>query len=287
MDKRAAVLDGALSFASLMVAVMGAAEPLAGVYPALFLAFLTGIYGAPCLVLAHKISRVDLAHALAAYAALASVGLALFWLDNPLGAWAALIYALLLAAPFLAGRTGPFGRRPGSRGRALDARLLSLARRHGGILTRSLVVEELRLSLEEADVLLAKFYRHGEAKAVEKGPITFYIFPGVLASPGGPEVKVLEALMECPRGATWQELLAKTGLEAWELDKALKSLEGSGAIRFFLRSGEYKLSCLSRRPRSRHPHGRKARRSRRPPGAQGLRAPAGLSPGQKTRWVPG
>ena len=146
------------------------------------------------------------------------------------------------------------------RARRLDARLLELAARYGGVLTKALVVSELGLSLEEAGALLDRFCRHGEAREVPRGQITLYIFPSAQAGLSRAELKVLNALIDDPGGMTREELLSHTGLPPDELDDALLSLSLRKAVRFLSASGEYKLSCLSpprkRKHRRRSPRGR-------------------------------
>lgn len=243
MNRQEAIADGVATFISMMVALMGALLPIASFHEAIFLSFLASLYGSSALVLAHRVALVSLKHILISDAILMSSGLLLYLLQNPLGGWAALPYAIIIGMPFLACPLA--GPRPPPKVRKLDARLLGLAVRYGGVLTKALVVSELGLSLEEAEVLLARFCRHGEAREVPKGQVVLYVFPSAQASLSRAELKIVEALMGDLGGMSRDELLNATGLAPDELDNALLELSMRGAIHFSLSSGEYKLSCLS------------------------------------------
>lgn len=260
MNRQEAVADGVATFISMMVAITGPLLLSMSSYEAFFLAFLASLYGSFALVIAHRAVNASLKHILASDAALLALGILAFLLQNPLGPWVAIPYAILIGLPFM---TCPLaGPRPPPRARRLDVRLLSLATRYGGVLTKAIVMRELGLSLEEAEALLARFCQHGEAKQVVKGKVVLYVFPSAQASLSRVELKVVEALVDNPGGMSREEFVGTTGLAPDELDSALLELSLRGVVRFLPSSSDYKLACLMppKRPKPRRKGARKARR---------------------------
>ena len=99
MSREKAIADGLVSFLCLFTALLGIFTASLGWLEAVFLAAVFAFFSAAALAVLHAKTNTSLEHAALAYLLLALMGIALFWLGNPLGAWAWLIYLAILTAP--------------------------------------------------------------------------------------------------------------------------------------------------------------------------------------------
>lgn len=114
--------------------------------------------------------------------------------------------------------------------RELDARLIELANKSIGIVPKVAVVKELNLSLEEAEELLERFCKHGDAKKLEVGKLVVYDFPTVRSYLGRLPNQLIEMLLQNREGATKANLVRITGAPIEAIDESLLELERKGIV---------------------------------------------------------
>lgn len=120
-----------------------------------------------------------------------------------------------------------------------DSSLVAIAKKRDGILTINVVVFELQVSLEEAELLLERFLHHGAASKMQIGSVAVYDFPDVRAQLGTLRNQVIEALFKS--SMTRASLIRTTGASLEALDEALHDLERRGIIQRTSRNDEYML----------------------------------------------
>jgi len=144
-----------------------------------------------------------------------------------------------------------------------DDEVLDIAKRYGGVVTKSVVVWEISKNkkmsekrsispkkaeklLEKAEEALERFCRKGEAvkKKVKVGSRDIYIydFPNVRFQLAKTDNRIIEVLRNNPRGMSMAELLQETDLSIEALEEALKRLEIHGIVYHDVKSNTYKLT---------------------------------------------
>ena len=266
MSKGKALADGLVSFLCLFTALLGIFAASLGWLEAIFLSAILALFIAAGLVVLHVRRNISLEHAALANLLLALVGIVLFWLNNPLGAWAWLVYLAILIAPFISSPRAPpvpmavEGREEeaAAEARATDisgreaveedvAKALELAKSYKGVLTSSVVARELGIGSKRARSLLGSLYARGLAKIIrESGPATF-AFPGVLEELPEPVSIVILTLAQHPRGISKEHLASEAKIPG--LDYVLRRLREEGIVSYKRMSRRYVLSCFVRKRR--------------------------------------
>ncbi|RLI36494.1 hypothetical protein DRO60_05680 [Candidatus Bathyarchaeota archaeon] len=258
MSKRKAVADGLVSFLCLFTALLGILAASLGWLEAVFLAAILALFGAAALAALHAKANASLEHVALAHLLLALTGIALFWLNNPLGAWAWLVYLAIVIAPFLSRLRAPPASRAveeataagaktanASRHEAAEegvAKVLELAKSYGGVLTSDVVARELGLRPGRARRLLGSFYARGLAMIIrESSPATF-VFPSVLEEFPEPVRIVIAVLAQHPKGIDRERLASETKIPG--LNYILGRLREEGIVSYRRALGRYVLSCF-------------------------------------------
>jgi len=111
-----------------------------------------------------------------------------------------------------------------------DADVVAVAKKYAGIVPKIAVVDELKISLEEAGLLLEKFVTDGEARRVTVGSLTIYDFPGVRRYLGKLPNILIEAFLEEGGPLPRANLVRIAGVSLDALDEALKDLGREGIV---------------------------------------------------------
>jgi len=228
---------------------------------AVFLAAVLALFGAAALAVLHAKANASLEHVALAYLLLALVGIALFWLNNPLGAWAWLIYLAILVAPLLSSPRAPpapviVKSREGetaAEARVADAsgqeaaeedaaRVLELARSYGGVLTSNVVARELGIGLRRARRLLGSLYARGLATIIKESSPATFIFPSVLEELPEPTRIVIAVLAQHPGGISEERLASEAKIPG--LSYILRQLREEGIVSYRRALRRYVLSCF-------------------------------------------
>jgi hypothetical protein len=132
-----------------------------------------------------------------------------------------------------------------SRIRSLDREVLDVAKNYGGILTASVLVWELNIRLEEAQRILDRFCKLGEAAKRRTGSVMIYDFPSARAYLSRTDNQIIELLRDNPYGMSRAQLLQVASLSIESLDEVLKRLESRGIIYYETGNDAYKLRGIS------------------------------------------
>ena len=127
----------------------------------------------------------------------------------------------------------------------VDAEILAIARKYGGILTQSVVVWEAKVALEEAKKRLERFCKYGEAYKRNFGSFIVYDFPSARTYLSPTDKQIIELLRDNPYGLSRPQLLQNTSLSIESLEEALKRLESKGIIYYDMENEIYKLMGIA------------------------------------------
>jgi hypothetical protein len=111
-----------------------------------------------------------------------------------------------------------------------DADLLEVARKYAGILSKSVVVFELKTSLELAESMLERFRRHGESRKMQVGHLTVYDFPSARSHLSRLQNQLVEIFLEHQKPTSRSSLIAASKAPIEALDEALADLERQAVI---------------------------------------------------------
>lgn len=110
-----------------------------------------------------------------------------------------------------------------------DSEVIEVAKKYGGVLTKSVMVFELKTSLEVAELSLERFCKHGEARKVAVGSVTLYDFPSTRTYLGKLQNQLIEQfLQKTTVDRATLAVVTGAGLEA--LNRALAELESQGIV---------------------------------------------------------
>jgi hypothetical protein len=145
-----------------------------------------------------------------------------------------------------------------------DDEVLDIAKRYGGVVTKSVVIWEIskKMSekrsispkkaeklLEKAEEALERFCRKGEAVKkkvkVDSRDIYIYDFPNVRFQLAKTDNRIIEVLQDNPHGMSRTQLLQATALSIESLDEALRRLESKGIIYYDIESDVYRLMGIA------------------------------------------
>jgi len=178
------------------------------------------------------------------------------WLNYPLNIWIIIPSGLILISPFFASSLYKAVLHPEyeimneysyenkdslNRIRIRDKEVLDTAKRYGGVITKSVLVHELQITLEEASRSLDRFLRHGEAERKNIDSLTVYDFPGARIYLSNSDIKIVEILRDLPNGMLRVELLQATSFSIEALEESIKRLESKGIVYYDEISDNYKL----------------------------------------------
>jgi DNA-binding IclR family transcriptional regulator len=126
-----------------------------------------------------------------------------------------------------------------------DAKILDIAKKHGGVVSLSVVVWETGIPLEEAEKCLKRFVKHEEAKESKEGDLRFYYFPSIIEQLGQINKKIIKLLLDNPSGLSKTDLLVKTDLSPESIKEALNRLGQKGIIYYDEENNIYKLTGIT------------------------------------------
>lgn len=111
-----------------------------------------------------------------------------------------------------------------------DSDLIKLAKKYAGIVTKAVVVDELGISLENAQRLLDRFCQHDdEVRRVSVGSYTVYDFRAVRGQLTGLQNEVIELLLQNETISRVQ-LIQKTKVSIDALEDVVTDLERRGLV---------------------------------------------------------
>lgn len=159
------------------------------------------------------------------------VNLLHIWLGAPMGIFIIFPYAIIMLSPF------PF----------LHFKVLGVAKKYGGVLTKSIVAYELNITLENAGKWLERFRSHHYCEAIKKsvGSPVIYDFPSARIYLSQTDNMIVETLRDNYLGVLRVDLLKTTGFSTESLEESLKRLESRGIVYYDETSDEYKLRGVS------------------------------------------
>lgn len=129
--------------------------------------------------------------------------------------------------------------------RELERDVLSVAKKYGGILAKSVVVDELGISLRKAEEVLDRFCEYKEAVKKRTDSIIIYDFPSARVYLSRTDTKILETLLDHPPSMSRVALLQATSFSLETLEESIKRLESRGIIYYDNINDEYKLRGIS------------------------------------------
>jgi len=115
--------------------------------------------------------------------------------------------------------------------------VMDVAKKHTGIVTRSLLVYEAGLSLKDAGEILNRFVKYGEAEKLEMEDSEFYDIPTARSSLSKIENEIIQALLKA-NGKTSKTLLtSQLGYSPAAIDEAVKGLVDQRVVTYDSESG--------------------------------------------------
>ena len=122
-----------------------------------------------------------------------------------------------------------------------DSKITETAKHFGGILSLSVIVHELRISLDVAQASLERFVSRGEAHKRTIGKNTIYDFKNAREQLAVNQNKIINKLLDNYKGLTRAQLIALTGIKLGSLEKSLKRLESDGKVIYNKNNDKYTL----------------------------------------------
>lgn len=119
--------------------------------------------------------------------------------------------------------------------------VMNVAKKHAGIVTRSLLVYEAGLSLKDAKEVLDRFVRFGEAEVLEMGGSEFYDIPTARSSLSQIENEIIQALLKMGGTSSKTLLTSRLDYPPAAIDEAVKGLADQGIVEYDSESGLYEL----------------------------------------------
>ena len=153
------------------------------------------------------------------------------WLGAPMGVFVLVPYAIIMLSPF------PL----------LHFKVLGMAKKYGGVLTKSIVACELDITLENAGKWLERFRSQHYCEAIKKSvdfPVV-YDFPSARISLSRTDNTIVQILRDSYPGMLRVDLLQTTGFSIETLEGSLERLESRGIVYHDEMSGEYRLRGVS------------------------------------------
>jgi len=126
-----------------------------------------------------------------------------------------------------------------------DSSVLNIAKNYGGIITKSVIVYELKLPLEIAEQTLERFINYDEAKKIKTKDILIYDFPSARIHLNRTDIKIIEVLRDHFKGMFRADLIRQTRLPIETLEESLKRLESIGIVYYNEIHDKYKLRGVS------------------------------------------
>lgn len=130
-----------------------------------------------------------------------------------------------------------------------DVGVLQVVNRYGGIISKTAMVFELGIPLEESQRVLDRFVQHGEARRLVVDGQYFYDFPGARINLSHLDARAIELLMHHSGRLSRVELVvllgksASVSLEA--VEESLKRLERKAILIHEISTDEYKLKGMT------------------------------------------
>ncbi|MFQ6075084.1 MAG: zinc ribbon domain-containing protein [Candidatus Bathyarchaeia archaeon] len=115
--------------------------------------------------------------------------------------------------------------------------VMNVAKKHAGIVTRSLLVYESGLSLKDAKGVLDRFVKYGEAEILEMGGAEFYDIPTARSSLSKIENEIIRALLKTDGIASKTLLTSQLGYSPAAVDEAIKGLTDQRVVEYDSESG--------------------------------------------------
>jgi len=166
---------------------------------------------------------------------------------NSIHFWFLLPWGMTLASPFVIYpmKLGELREMHSFKEGLMDKDVLDVARKYGGIITLSIIVWELKVSLEAAQKSLERFVKHGEAIRKKVDSLLIYDFQSARIHLARSDNLVVEALRDNPFGLSRSELISQTGMAIEVLDESIKRLEDLKIIYQDMVTDKYKLRSYS------------------------------------------
>jgi outer membrane protein assembly factor BamB len=123
----------------------------------------------------------------------------------------------------------------------LDPAVVEIARKYGGILTKTVLASELKKPLEIAEASLNRLVSKGDAQKISKAGIEVYDIPSVRTILSKVENQIITVLRDSFRGFPKHELIAVTGLTPDVVEESLSRLQKEDIVAFDNTTKEYSL----------------------------------------------
>lgn len=115
--------------------------------------------------------------------------------------------------------------------------VMDVAKKHAGIVTKSLLVYEAGLSLEDAKAVLDKFVKYSEAERKEIDSAEFYDIPTARSSLSKIENEIIQALLKTSGRTSKTLLTSQMGYPPAAVDEAIKGLADQKIVEYSSESG--------------------------------------------------
>jgi hypothetical protein len=125
-----------------------------------------------------------------------------------------------------------------------DPIVIEVAKKYGGVLTKTILAFETKKTLEDAGEALKKFVEQGEARTFFAGGMTIVDIPSARVHLAGSDRIIVELLIQHGGRANRTQLLRDGRLSIEALDASLKRLEAEGFLNL-TQDGALQLSVVS------------------------------------------
>jgi hypothetical protein len=133
----------------------------------------------------------------------------------------------------------------GTGSRVSDPIVIDVARKYGGVLTKTVLSFETRCKLERAGTSLERFVQQGEARKFQAGSMTVFDIPSARVHLLSADKTIIEFLVKNHGQASRHDLFRESGLSIEALEASLKRLETQALIHRSPKGDTYRLAAVS------------------------------------------